>query len=309
MKSFLKFAGKSLPLKLAKYAMSTKFSRIIQGCMGWGVWGANLNEAEMAGRIELCMEHGIYTFDHADIYGDYTTETAFGKAFKASKVQREHIQLISKCGIQYVGESRNNSIKHYQYDAQYIIWSAEKSIKDLKSDYLDLLLLHRPSPLIHPDEVSKAIEKLTSEGKIKAFGVSNFTPSQTALVAAGSDISVNQIEFSLTAHEAMWNGSLDDMMLRNITPMCWSPLGSVFKEENEQTNRIHKVMDELTSKYDASEDQLLLAWILKHPSGIHPVTGTTNPERIVKAVKSVSIQLSEIDWFKMLVASQGAKVP
>ena len=288
--------------------MAREFSRIIQGCMGWGIWGSDLSELEMIQRIHHCLENGITTFDHADIYGDYTTEATFGKAFRASSVNREDIQIITKCGIQYVGNTRNNEIKHYQYDSKYIIWSAEKSISDLEADYLDLLLLHRPSPLIQPEEVAKAVDKLTSEGKIKSFGLSNFTPSQTDLVASGSTVSANQIEFSITAFEAMWNGSLDHMMLNDIIPMCWSPLGSVFKEDNDQTKRIHEVLDELVEKYSATKDQLLLAWILKHPSGIHPVIGTATPERITNAIESVKIELTEIDWFKLLVASQGHKV-
>lgn len=289
--------------------MAVKFSRIIQGCMGWGIWGVDLSENEMTHRIHHCLEQGITSFDHADIYGDYTTEASFGNALSNSNVNREDIEIISKCGIQYVGKTRTNEIKHYQYDAKYIVWSAEKSISDLKCDYLDLLLLHRPSPLMRPEEISKAVEKLIAEGKIKAFGLSNFTPSQTALVASKNDISANQIEFSITALEAMWNGSLDDMMLQGITPMCWSPLGSVFKEETEQTIRIHKELDELTKKYNATKDQLLLAWILKHPSGIHPVIGTSNPERITNAATAAEIELSEVDWFKLLVASRGEKVP
>ncbi len=288
--------------------MNTKYSRIIQGCMGWGIWGSDLSENEMTERIHHCLENGITTFDHADIYGDYTTEAAFGKALKASKVPREEIQLISKCGIQYVGETRTNEIKHYQYDAEYLIWSAEKSISDLKSDYLDLLLLHRPSPLMQPQEIATAVDKLLSEGKIRSFGLSNFTPSQTALIASLCDVSTNQIEFSITAFDAMWNGSLDDMMLHNITPMCWSPLGFVFKEDNEQTGRIHEELNNLTQKYNATKDQLLLAWILKHPSSIHPVIGTATPERITNACKAMIIDLSEVDWFRMLVASQGHKV-
>lgn len=288
--------------------MQQKFSTIVQGCMNWGAWRKQLSKNEMISSINHCMENGITTFDHADIYGDYTTETEFGKALAEGNVPREDIQLISKCGIQYVGKTRDNETKHYQYDANYIIWSAEKSIKDLRANYLDLLLLHRPSPLIHPNEVVKAIDTLISEGKIKAFGVSNFTPSQTDLISSKLQISANQIEFSLTSFEALHNGSLDHMILSNITPMCWSPLGKMFKTEDDQTRRIHKLLDELTQKYNASKDQLLLAWILKHPSGIHPVIGTTNKERIAKAVKAGSIPLTEVDWFKMLVESQGHKV-
>jgi predicted oxidoreductase len=289
--------------------MPQKFSRIIQGCMTWGAWGKQLPKGEMISTIHHCLENGITTFDHADIYGDYTTEIDFGKAFNDSGVDRESIQLISKCGIQYVGQTRKNTVKHYQYDADYIVWSAEKSIRDLNSDYLDLLLLHRPSPLMQAVEVAKAVDKLTSEGKIKAFGVSNFTPSQTKLIATASKISANQIEFSLTTHNALFDGNLDHMVQSGITPMCWSPLGQVFRTDDAQTQRIQVLLDELTQKYNASKDQLLLAWILKHPSGIHPVIGTTNKERIRLAAKTPAIPLTEIDWFRMLIESQGHKVP
>jgi len=289
--------------------MLQKYSRIVQGCMTWGVWGKKLTKNEMISTIDHCMENGITTFDHADIYGDYTTEKEFGKAFAEVDIPREEMQLISKCGIQYIGNTRNNEVKHYQYDASYIIESTENSIKDLRANYLDLLLLHRPSALMHPDEVAKAVDTLISEGKINAFGVSNFTPSQTDLISTRSQITVNQIEFSLTSIEAMNNGSLDHMMISGISPMCWSPLGNVFKTEDEQTRRIHKLLDELSQKYNATKDQLLLAWILKHPAGIHPVIGTTNKERITNATKADSIALTEVDWFRMLVESQGHKVP
>ena len=127
--------------------MKSNFSRIIQGCMSWGKWGSKLSASKMEEVDSFNLENGISSFDHADIYGDYTTEIEFGKAFKGSSV-KEDIQLISKCGIQYVGQTRpENIVKHYQYDSNYIIYSAEKSIKDLNADYLDLLLLHRPSPL------------------------------------------------------------------------------------------------------------------------------------------------------------------
>ena len=289
--------------------MKPTFSKIIQGCMGWGAWGKHLNTNEMVDLMHHSMACGLTTFDHADIYGDYTTEADFGKAFSTSGIARESVQIISKCGIQYVGETRNNEIKHYQYDADYIVWSAEKSIKELQCGYLDLLLLHRPSPLMHPDEVAKASEKLLSEGKIKAFGVSNFTPSQTDLIRSKSPVTVNQIEFSITAHQALFDGSLDHMLQHHIIPMAWSPLGSVFKEKNDQTYRIHDVLRELSDTYNASLEQLLLAWILKHPAGIHPVIGTASKEGIKSASGAASIDLSEVDWFKLLVASQGHKVP
>lgn len=277
--------------------------------MTWGIWGKQLPEAQMIDLMHHCLDNDITTFDHADIYGGYTTEADFGRAFATSKIARDRIQLISKCGIQYVGEKRNNSVKHYDYSKDYIIWSVENSLKLLKTDYLDLLLLHRPSPLMEPDEISEAIQQLKQRGLIKDFGVSNFTPSQLELISRATTIAVNQIEYSLTEHSAMHNGALDYMMTHNISPMAWSPLGNVFKEDNEQTRRIHRQLGELLEKYDATEDQLLLAWILRHPSQILPVIGTTTKSRISDAVKAMDIQLDLEDWFKILVACQGHKVP
>ena len=287
----------------------SKYSRVIAGCMSWGAWGKQMNTRQMINQMHLTLEAGITTFDHADIYGDYTTESEFGKAFSQSGVEREQLQLISKCGIQYIGKTRDNKIKHYDYSKEYIIWSVEKSLSDLQTDYLDLLLLHRPSPLMQADEIAEAIHHLKEDGKILDFGVSNFTTSQVDLVQSKVKVQANQIEFSLTQHSAMHNGSLDHMTLHEITPMCWSPLGTVFKEETDANFRIKEVLEELTEKYNATEDQLLLAWILKHPAKIHPVIGTTNQERIVNAVKAAEIDLDLQDWFTMLVAYQGHKVP
>ncbi len=277
--------------------------------MSWGNWGKQLSLQEMIIQLQSTLDVGITTFDHADIYGDYSTETQFGQAFAKSGVQRERIQIISKCGIQYVGKARDNKIKHYNYGKDYIIWSVEKSLKNLQTDYLDLVLLHRPSPLMRPYEIAAAIHQLKKDGKIRHFGVSNFTPSQIDLIHDRIKIEVNPIEFSLTQHSAMQNGSLDHMTLKEITPMSWSPLGTVFKEQNKASLRIKKTLNSLTKKYNATEDQLLLAWVLKHPSKIHPVIGTTNKERMINAQKAIAIDLELEDWFSLLVASQGHKVP
>ena len=277
--------------------------------MTWGVWGKQLHKTQIIDLIQHCIEQDITTFDHADIYGGYTTETDFGFAFAESGIQRDQIQLISKCGIQLLSDNRTNTVKHYNYDKDYIIKSAETSIKHLKTDYLDLLLLHRPSPLMEPDEIADAFNNLKERGLIKAFGVSNFTPSQVELISKSVPISVNQIEYSLTQHNAMHNGSLDHMMTKAITPMAWSPLGNVFREDTEQTRRIHKQLGELLDKYNATEDQLLLAWILKHPSQIHPVIGTTTKQRITDASKAAKIELELEDWFKLLETCQGYEVP
>ncbi|WP_417557428.1 aldo/keto reductase [Mesoflavibacter zeaxanthinifaciens] len=286
------------------------FSKIIAGTMTWGQWGKQLSKQEMIDLMHHCLENNIHTFDHADIYGDYSTEADFGNAFAESGIKRSQIELVSKCGIQYIGKSRPDlKVKHYNYTKEYIVWSAENSLKHLKTDYLDLLLLHRPSPLMQPEVIAEAISTLKKEGKIKSFGVSNFTPSQTDLLNKYVGVEVNQIEFSLTQHTAMHDGTLDHMMLNNIQPMSWSPLGYVFKEDTEQTRRIHKQLAALLDKYNATEDQLLLAWILKHPSNIIPVVGTTTKQRLKDAYTATKIDLELEDWFLILVACQGHKVP
>lgn len=291
-------------------AMSkAKFSRVISGTMTWGIWGKEMNKSQMSSLVNHCVDIGISSFDMADIYGGYTTEAHFGDAFAESGVRREDVQFISKCGIQYICDARPIKVKHYDYSKDYIISSVEASLKHLKTDFLDLFLLHRPSPLMEPNEVMEAVAKLAQEGKIRDFGVSNFTPSQMDLISSEVPIKVNQIEFSLTNHNAMHDGTLDYMMLNDITPMAWSPLGSVFREDTEQTRRIHKQLGELMDKYQADEDQLLLSWSMRHPAGIYPVVGTTNKARLEKAIQASEIQLELEDWFLILVAGQGHKVP
>lgn len=289
--------------------MKTKLSPVIAGTMNWGVWDKNLTPAQMSILIQIFIENSITTFDLADIYGGYTTEASFGKALERSKVDRSKIQLISKCGIQYVCEERNNKIKHYQYDKDYIVWSVEKSLKDLKTDYLDVLLLHRPSPLMVADEIAEAVEKLKKEGKIIDFGVSNFTNSQTELLRTKTQVVYNQIQFSATHHEAMLDGSFDYMQVHNIRPMAWNPLGSVFRENTSQTRRLKELLANLVSKYSVGSDTILLAWILKHPANIIPIAGTINSARIQSLRKATELNMDIQDWFAIWVESQGHRVP
>lgn len=285
-----------------------KYSRIIAGTMTWGKWGKQHSAAEMIALMNHCVENNITTFDHADIYGDYTNEEDFGKAFNKSGIKRENIQLISKCGIQFDVKERSNRVKHYDYDKDYIISSVERSLKMLQTDYLDLLLLHRPSPLMYPSEIAEAIDKLSEDGKIRQFGVSNFTPSQIQLIEKEVQVEANQVEFSLSSNAVMNDGTLDDCITYDRLAMSWSPLGSYFREESKANDRIKKVLVELTKKYDATEDQLLLAWVLKHPSSVHPVVGTATPKRLKMAMEAVAINLELQDWFLMLEANEGHEV-
>ncbi len=289
--------------------MKTQLSPVIAGTMNWGAWDKNLTSTQMANLIQVFIQNKITSFDLADIYGGYTTETSFGKALEKSKTDRTKVQLISKCGIQYVSENRNNKIKHYQYDKDYIVWSVENSLKNLRTDYLDILLLHRPSPLMEADEIAEAVTKLKADGKILDFGVSNFTSSQTELIRQKTEVDYNQIQFSATNFEPMLNGSFDYMQIHNIKPMAWNPLGSEFRENTSQTRRLKELLANLVSKYEVGSDTILLAWIMKHPANIIPIAGTINTARIQNLQKATHLVLDKEDWFAIWTESMGHRVP
>ena len=289
--------------------MNTKKPTVIAGVMNWGKWDRNLSVKDFAHLIHIFCENDINTFDNADIYGDYTTEETFGLGLKKSNIERSKIKIISKCGIKYKTEGRDNRVKHYDYSKDYIIWSAENSLKNLQTDYLDVFLLHRPSPLMQPDEIAEAVEILKSSGKIRAFGVSNFTARQTELLRQKTTISFNQIQFSATHFDAMIDGSLDYMQMHHITPMAWNPLGTVFRENTEQTLRLKKLFAKMIKKYEVGADVLLLAWIIKHPANIMPIAGTVNLARIQQLVKATSLDLDLQDWFEIWTESMGNNVP
>ncbi|TCN53774.1 aldo/keto reductase [Flavobacterium circumlabens] len=287
----------------------TTLSPIISGTMNWGVWDKNLTSKEMENMIQICIENKITTFDHADIYGSYTTEADFGKAFHSSKIDREKLQLITKCGIRMIAENRpENKIKHYDYSKEYIIGSAEESLKKLKTDYVDVFLLHRPSPLMQADEIAEAVEKLKTEGKIIDFGLSNFTSSQTELIRQKTEVSYNQVQFSATHFEPMKDGSLDYMQTHGIRPLSWNPLGTVFREDTKKTRRLKKLLSTLVEKYHFGSDTLLLSWILKHPAKVIPIAGTVNIARIQSLMKAVELEMDKEDWFAIWTESMGDDV-
>jgi len=284
-------------------------SNIISGTMTWGKWGIGLSTHKMQELIEYNLEIGINSFDHADIYGGYTTESEFGRALQLSSIQRENIKLISKCGIQYPSDLRPVKVKHYDYSAKHIRYSVENTLRNLKTEYIDVFLLHRPSPLMNPYEIGPVISDLVNEGKILEFGVSNFTKHQIELLSVSINIKHNQIECSLTHTDSFSNGTLDYCQLKKINVMAWSPLGSYFKVLDKKRARINSVLEKLSQKYSCNEDQLILAWLFKHPSGINPVVGTTKKERLLSSVKAKFINLETSDWFEILEASWGERIP
>lgn len=284
------------------------YSELIAGTMRWGIWGANHSERKVQELIEVCLEEEITTFDHADIYGGHTTEELFGNAWKEMSNDREKIQLISKCGIVMNSEKKPSPLKYYNYSSDYIFNCVNESLSNLKTDYLDLLLLHRPSPLLNPEEIAKVFEILKSEGKVKEFGVSNFSVSQFELLNQYFPLVTNQIEVSVNQTCSFYDGTLDQLMMKNLRPMAWSVMGNYFSEKTDQNIVISNVLKELCRKYNADENQILLAFILKHPSRIIPVIGTSKIETLRQLKSALMIDLEAIDWFKILEASCGKEV-
>lgn len=277
--------------------------------MTWGSWGKQKTVSQMAQSIETAVLQDLTTFDHADIYGGYTTEATFGEALQQTGVSRKNIQLITKCGIQYPCEARELTVKHYDYRPEHLNFSIESSLNHLRTDYLDLLLLHRPSPLMEVEAIADTLQKHLAAGIIRAVGVSNFTPQQIRLLGSKIPLEWNQIECSLTHFNPLLDGQLEFHQEQSIGTMAWSPLGSYFKETNAQQQRLQPLIQQLCKSYACTEDQLLLAWLLKHPAQVFPVLGTTQASRWQLAQEALQIDLSLTDWFLMLEASQGHKVP
>lgn len=290
------------------------FSRIVSGVMTWGIWGKDYDTLSMNALMNQAVELGITTFDHADIYGHYTTEAAFGQALAQSLGLRDQIQLISKCGIKLITPNRPEyHIKSYDTSKQHILQSVDQSLSNLQTDYLDLLLLHRPSPLMDADEVGEAFEQLKAQGKVRHFGVSNFTAPQMELFASRFPIVTNQIEASLLHLHPFLDGTLDYCQTKRFKPMAWSPLGGAAffgNPDDKKVQNIRKIAKKLGQKYgDSQVDQVMLAWLLQHPAGILPVLGTGRIDRLEAATAAAELKLSREDWFALWSASTGVEVP
>ena len=282
----------------------------IVGCMRWGVWGENFTTNQYEQIINQCLAIGLNVFDHADIYGHYTTEADFGDALKGNTSLRNQIKIITKCGINMLTPNRpHHAIKSYDTSANHITKSVEQSLQNFHTDYIDTLLIHRPDILMHVEEIAATITTLKSAGKIKSFGVSNFTTSQVALLNKYIPIEHHQVEISLTNLNAFDNGVLDQCQLENIEAQSWSPMGNgIFTEKTEQNTRILAEAESLAKTYECSVNQVLLAFLYAHPSQIVPVIGTTKFERIQEAAKAMEIELTREDFYKLWTASTGKEV-
>lgn len=288
------------------------YSSVIAGTMKWGFWGSKFNSTAYEQMINDCIAIGVTSFDHADIYGSYTTEEEFGQVLKQNPSLRKQMQLITKCGIQMVSPNRpQHKIKSYDTSFEHIIESVETSLENFSTDYIDCLLIHRPDQLFDADEVAKAFTQLKQQGKVLHFGVSNFRKWQVDLLNSRFPVEVNQIECSLLQLNPFVDGTLDQCQQHHITPMAWSPLGggSLFTDtDDEQNKRIIAVANFLAEKYASAPDVIILSWLLTHPSGIRPVLGTSRIERIKAAVAATQIKLEREEWFMLWRASTGKEV-
>jgi len=284
------------------------FSELIAGTMRWGIWGANHSVKEIQKLIDVCVEENITTFDHADIYGGHTTEELFGNAWKDMDLKRENLQFISKCGIVMNSDKKPSALKYYNYNKDYILNCVDESLSNLKTDYLDTLLLHRPSPLMNPEVIAEAFTVLKDVGKVREFGVSNFSVSQFELINQYVPLVTNQIEISVNEISSFEDGILDQLMSKGLRPTAWSVMGSYFSDQSDENIRIKKVIVELCDKHNAEENQILLAFILKHPSKIIPVIGTSKAETIRTLSKTLQIDVDLEDWFRILESIKGKEV-
>ncbi len=282
----------------------------IVGCMRWGTWGANFKTEQYREVIEQCIEIGLDEFDHADIYGDYTTEAEFGAVLKNNASLRNKMKIITKCGIKMVSSNRPlHHIKSYDTSKAHIKASVEASLKNLQTDYIDTLLIHRPDVLMDPHEIAEAIESLKKEGKIRNFGVSNFTTNQVDLLNNYVNVEKHQVEISTTNLSAYNNGILEQAQLKGIAIQSWSPLGNgLFDIKTTAHKRILETAEKISFTHNTTISSILIAFLYVHPVKIIPVLGTTKIERLKEAKKAMDINLSRTEFYQIWSASTGVEV-
>ncbi|WP_440408886.1 aldo/keto reductase [Neorhizobium petrolearium] len=281
----------------------------------YGLWrigdDSNTSSKHVQAKIETCLAQGITTMDNADIYGGYTAEVTFGAALKASPSLRGKIEIVTKCGI-VAPAGRHSAVrgKHYDTSAEHINASVEASLRDMATDYVDLLLIHRPDPFMDPDETGPALDALVASGKVRAVGVSNFRPYDFSLLQSSmeSQLLTNQIEISLLATDVFTNGDLAYLQERAIAPMAWSPLGggSLFKPENAA---LIAVLERIAVEQGVDATAVAVAWLLAHPANILPVLGTNNLDRIKKIGDATKVAIDRQTWFELYTAAIGKPVP
>jgi predicted oxidoreductase len=286
-----------------------ELSPIVAGL--WRLTEWHLNVPARVRWIEQALELGISTFDHADIYGDYRAEPLFGEALKAAPALRERMQLVTKCGIRLRSAQRPYHVNHYDTSASYVHTQVEQSLRNLHTEQLDLVLIHRPDYLMDADALAQTFAALSQEGKVRHWGVSNHRASQFALLHQQHPLVTQQIELSVLMMDALDDGTLDQAQQLGLRPMIWSPLGGgrLFRDDDAQAMRVRAAMQPIAARLGVSLATLAYAWILRHPSRPHPITGSGRLEGLREAVAALDVQLGAEDWYAIWVASKGHGVP
>jgi len=281
----------------------------------------DLRRAEGVRSHIAAYEAGYRLFDTADIYCRGVCEQVLGKTLREVSGMRDHILIATKCGIRFGGDPHADSPHRYDFSAEHIQWSCENSLKNLGVETIDLYMLHRPDLLMKPSEVVEAFTKLKNQGKVREFGVSNFLPGFVSALQAHCPfpLIVNQVEIHLGRLDCLTDGTLDQCLEKNITPMSWSPLaggwlgsGSTIKADDPQRQTKEKVteaLDKTAADHGVSRTVIALAWLLKHPANIIPVIGSNKPENIKDAARADDVDLTREQWYRILLAGRGKPLP
>jgi predicted oxidoreductase len=296
-----------------KFNNTLELSRIIYGM--WRVGDdSDTSSKHVQAKIESCLEQGITSIDQADIYGEYTAEAIFGKALLDAPHLRDKLEIVTKCGIVApCGRYADASVKHYNTSAQHINSSVEISLREMHTDRVDLLLIHRPDPFMDHAETGKALDALVQSGKVLHVGVSNFKQHDWEMLqsAMSTKLATNQIELSVLATDAFINGDVAFLQKNAVKPMAWSPLGggALFDNANANLNELKAVLVRVAESQNVSMDAVAVAWLLAHPANIAPVMGTNNLDRIAKLSDAMNVEIDRQTWFEIYTASQGQEVP
>lgn len=296
-------------------------SRLAYGC--WRLADREMTPASSRAAVLAALEAGYTLFDHADIYGESRAETVFGQILKDLPGVRDRILLASKCGIRRPGDPVPGAPYRYDFSAEHILRSCEGSLRRLGVECLDLYQLHRPDFLMDPAEVAGAFVRLKEAGKVREFGVSNFKPSQVAALqrACPMRLVVNQVEISLAQPACVEDGTLDHCLAERLTPLAWSPLGGgllgggarrLLPAQEAYTARVQPIVDAvdaLAKDRGLPRAAVALAWLLRHPSGIVPLVGSTDPARIREAARAEEAALSREDWYRLYEPARGQRLP
>ncbi|WP_313278390.1 aldo/keto reductase [Kosakonia cowanii] len=295
--------------RIALAPQGPEFSRFVMGY--WRLMEWNFTPRQLVSFIEAHLDLGVTTVDHADIYGGYQCEAAFGEALKLAPHLRARMEMVTKCGIATTAKPEH-ALGHYITERDHIIHSAEQSLVNLATDYLDLLLIHRPDPLMDADEIAEAFLQLQQSGKVRHFGVSNFTPAQFFLLQSRLPFTLvtNQVEISPVHQPLLLDGTLDQLQQLRIRPMAWSCLGGgrIFSDADCQPLRdeLHQVATELNAE---NIEQVIYAWVLRLPSAPLPIIGSGKIERVRSSLGALNLQMSRQQWFRIRKAALGYDVP